>query len=91
MNKWNLTYRVAAIDCAIVVVTGIIAALINAPDGFAFQFGLVCLAGGVFNLLLSFFAYLAGSKEWAKGFLLGAGILLLLSGISCGTGFAYMN
>jgi hypothetical protein len=88
MKNWRLAYRIAFINCAIVVAIGIIAGLLNVPD-FAFALGLICLGGGLLNLFLSFIAYISGSKEWAKGFLLSGGILLLLSGISCGTGFSY--
>ncbi len=90
MKNWRLAYRVAFIDCAIVVAIGIIVGLANLSD-FALALGLVCLGGGLLNLFLFFLAYVSSSKEWGKGFLLSGGILLLLSGISCGTGLSDLN
>jgi hypothetical protein len=87
MKNWRLAYRIAFIDCAIVVGIGISAGFLNRTD-FAIVLGIVCLGGGMLNLFTSFIAYVSSAKEWAKGFLLSGGILLLLSGISCGTGFS---
>ncbi|MEP6684063.1 MAG: hypothetical protein ABJA35_12420 [Parafilimonas sp.] len=91
MKNWRLAYKVTFINCAIVVFIGIIVGLINAAEGFGFALGLVCLAGGLIDFFLALIIYLSRSKELAKGFLVSGGILLLLSGISCGTGLANTN
>lgn len=91
MKNWKLAYRVTFINCAIVIFIGIVVGLFNAANGFAFALGIVCLGGALLNFFLSLIIYLSGSKELAKGFLLSGGILLLLSGISCGTGLSNAN
>ena len=91
MKNWKPAYKVAAISCGSIVFIGVICGAANAADGFGFALGLVCLAGGVLNLLIAFISFLASSKQLTKGLLLSAGILLLLSGISCGTALASTN
>ena len=90
MKDWRPAYRIAFINCAIVVAIGIIVGAVNFAD-FAFALGLVCLGGGLLTSFISLIAYLSGSKEIAKGFLLSGGILFLLSGISCGTGLSSID
>jgi len=86
MKNWKLAYRVTFINCAIVIFIGLIIGIFSTADGFAFALGIICLGGGLLDLFLGFIIYLSGAKEIGKGFLNSAGILLLLSGISCGTG-----
>ena len=91
MKNWKLAYRVTLINCAIVIFIGIIIGILNAEDGFGFALGIVCLGGGLLDLFLGLIIFLSGAKELGKGFLNSGGILLLLSGISCGTGLANLN
>jgi hypothetical protein len=91
MKNWKLAYKVTLINCAIVIFIGVIIGILNAGDGFGFALGIVCLGGGLLDLFLGFIIFLSGAKEIGKGFLNSAGILLLLSGISCGTGLANVN
>jgi hypothetical protein len=91
MKNWKVAYKVTFINCAVVILIGVIVGAFNAADGFGFALGIVCLAGGLIDLFVAFVVYLSGSKELAKGFLLSGGILLLLSGISCGTALANTN
>jgi hypothetical protein len=53
---------------------------------FALAFGIICLLSGIADLFISLILFFASSREWSKGFLLSGGILLLLSGLSCGLG-----
>ena len=91
MNNWKLAYKITAINCGIVVLIGIICGAVNYRDGFGLILGLVCLSGGLIDLVLGILIILLGSKAWAKAFLNSAGILLLLSGISCTIGLSYLN
>jgi len=91
MKNWKPAYKIMAVNSGIIFFIGIICGAANGPDDFALVLGLVCLAGGLIALFIGFIVYLAGSKEWGKGILLSAGILLLLSGISCGTGLSNVN
>lgn len=45
--------------------------------------GAVFIVTGVFDLMVSGVLFLAGNRDWAKGFLLGAGILLLAGSGAC--------
>ena len=53
---------------------------------FALGFGIVCLLSSIADLFISLILFIASSREWGKGFLLSGGVLLLLSGASCGIG-----
>ncbi|MGN6213397.1 hypothetical protein [Parafilimonas sp.] len=91
MNNWKLAYKITAINCGIVVLIGIICGAVNYRDGFGLILGLACLTGGLIDLVLGILIILLGSKAWGKGLLNSAGILLLLSGISCSIGFSNIN
>ncbi len=91
MKNWKLTYKVMFVNCAIVILIGIVCGIVSSPDGFGFALGIICLLGGLIDLLLGLVVYFTSSKEWGRGFLNSAGILLLLSGISCGAGLSNLN
>jgi hypothetical protein len=91
----KLPYKVVLINITLAVVLTIIAVLVSGGNfvggaDTAFAFGLVCLLLGLLDLLFGFVALIAGSKEWRNGFLLSGAALLLLSGISCGGGAAFV-
>lgn len=92
MNNWKLAYKITAINCGIVILIGIICGATNGNgNDFGLILGLVCLSGGLLDLVLGILILLLGSKHWGKGFLNSGGILLLLSGISCSIGFSGVN
>ena len=91
MQNWRREYKIAAITIAIVVLIGVVCGANDFNDGFGLILGIVCLVGSLLGFFVAFVSYLASSKQVAKGFLLSAGVLLLLSGISCGTGLSNMN
>ena len=90
MKNWKPAYRIAVVNCGIVIFIGLICGAVSGDD-FALVLGIVCLLGGLIDLVLGIIILIAGSKAWGKGFLNSAGILLLLSGISCGTGLSNVN
>ena len=53
---------------------------------FAIGFGIICLLSGLLDLAIGLILLIASSPVWGKAFLLSAGLLLLLSGLSCGLG-----
>lgn len=55
------------------------------PEDFIFAFGTSCCLGGVISLLLAAVYNVAGKKEWAKGFLMSAGITFLVGTGVCST------
>lgn len=92
MKNWKLAYRITFWNCIIVIFLAALAGIsTGAADDFAFAFGIVCLLGGGMDLFVGLILFASGSKDWGKGFLNSGGILLLLSGISCGTGFSNIN
>lgn len=96
MNNLKLVHKVLLVNLAIAIVLTIL--MVLSSGGYfagsggetAFAFGLVCLGSGIINMGLGFILLLAGNKEWRNGFLLSGAALLLLSGISCGGGAAFM-
>lgn len=91
MKNWSLHKKITAINTGIVVFIGLMCAAFNGYDDFGLVLGIICLLGALIDLVIGFFVFLAGSKSWGKGFLMSGGILLLLSGISCGTGLSNVN
>jgi hypothetical protein len=87
MKNWKLPYRIAFIVSASVFITGVIVAILNGSE-YGIAIGVVCLLGAILSFVIAIISSLASGKESAKGFLLSTGILLLLSGISCGAGFS---
>ena len=90
MKNWRMAYRVTAINCGIVIFIGLICGALSGDD-FALALGIVCLLGGLVDLGLGVIILIAGSKDWGKGLLSSAGILLLLSGVSCSIGLSNVN
>ena len=91
----KLPYKIVLINFALALVLTIVVVLTSGGSfvggaDTAFAFGLVCLGLGLLDLLFGFVALIAGSKDWRNGFLLSGAALLLLSGISCGGGAAFM-
>ena len=92
MKNWKLTYKVIFWNCLIVIFLAAIAGIFTGTaDDFAFAFGIVCLICGGMGLIVGIILFATGLKDWGKGLLSSAGILLLLSGISCGTALANLN
>jgi hypothetical protein len=79
------------INTGIVIFIGLICGAFNGSDDFALVLGIICLLGALIDLFIGFIIFFAGSKPWGKGFLVSGAILLLLSGISCGTGLSNTN
>lgn len=81
----RLIYRIAIINIFIAL---LIAWLFHMGIGFTLHdllavTGAVFVVTGVFNLLVSLVLFLAKKTDWAKGFLLSGGILLLTGSAAC--------
>jgi len=79
--------KIVLVHAAIAFLVALYYTVAEGGDGFAdfaFGFGIVCLLSGIADVAISLILFIASSRIWGKGFLLSAGILLLLSGISCG-------
>jgi len=89
MKNFKPFQKIIIVHVAIAFVIAIyytIAEAGGSPGEFALAFGIICLLSGILDLFISLILFLASSREWGKGFLLSGGILLLLSGLSCGIG-----
>jgi hypothetical protein len=83
--------KILAVSIIIVFVTTVIAAIgYSSYKDMPIIFGIVALVIAILELFIGFILLVAGSKEPGKGFLVTAGILLLVSGASCG-GYALMS
>jgi hypothetical protein len=94
MKEWKPAYKITAINTAIVILIGLVCGFATGSNGFGVTLGIVCLAGAVIDIFLGIIfsaTHSSPNNNWGKGFLNSAGILLLLSGISCGTGFSNMS
>jgi uncharacterized membrane protein YozB (DUF420 family) len=60
-------------------------------DEFFIALGLVALVGAVIDLLIGIILLATGNKESGKGFMLSAGVLLLIGFASCGVGMSSLN
>ena len=91
MKNWKPVYKIIMVNCSIVVFIGLICGAVSGADDFALALGIICLLGGLIDLILGIISLIAGSKDWGKGLLSSAGILLLLSGVSCSIGLSNVN
>ncbi len=90
MKNWPLVHQVAFGTCTIVIFFGIICGIVGSKsDGFGIGLGLACLGGAILASIAAVICAIASFKGWDKGFLLSAGLLFLLSGISCGGGVVF--
>ena len=87
MKKLNLVQTIILANIAIALLIAIYYAVTQGTGqagDFALAFGVICLLVGIADLFVSLILFMASSGEWSKGFLFSGGILLLLSGITCG-------
>jgi hypothetical protein len=83
--KYSRERKVLTISLIIVAVSTIITAIAyRSHKEIAFIFGLFALAFGLLEIFLGLILFLAGTRANAKIFLMVGGILLLISGVSCG-------
>ena len=91
----KLAYKIVLINLAIAVVITCFFLVTegsgNSGSDVALAFGLVCLVMSFINLFVGLVLWLTDRKIWGKGMMLSFAFLLLLSGISCGSGFSGMK
>lgn len=89
----NTVYKTALIN---VLITVLLVLLLTATNGdfsrgdFAVGLGLISLGIALLDILVSIILFIAGqqNREMAKGFLLSAGVLLLMGFVACSASFA---
>ena len=93
MNKLKLPHKILLSNIALVILVTVYVLIQNAStssldkEAFAYLFGLSCLGIGLVDLFIGVILVIGVDlNEWRSGFLISGGILLLLSGISCGGG-----
>ena len=52
-------------------------------------FGVTALGIGLIDIPIAIILFIANSPLYGKGFLISAGLMLLISGISCGSGVVF--
>ena len=81
--------KIVLINVAVVILIALLTALSegsNPYTNFLMWFGLCCLGIGLLDLFVALILFLTGKQNYeaGKGFLLSAGILLLLGFVVCG-------
>ena len=85
----KLRTKILLINFGVVLVLTILTALSEGINNdFAFFFGLILSIIGSLALFISLILFLTQSREAAKGFLLSAGVMLLLGFTVCSAAFA---
>jgi hypothetical protein len=81
----KLIYKILWIHVAAALVLTIIFSSLNnsTTEIFFVVFGVVSLFAGLIDIPVSIVLFILRKKDWAKGFLLTSGVLLLLSGTAC--------
>ncbi len=84
-EKYSKERKVLIISLIIVAVSTLITAIVyHSHEEIAIIFGLFALAFGLLEIFLGLILFLASARANAKIFLMVGGILLLISGVSCG-------
>ncbi len=68
----------------LVLITAIIMANNYSRGDIPFMLGIVALGIGLLDIPIAIILFIAGSTDYGKAFLISGGLLLLISGISCG-------
>lgn len=88
-------YKIVLINIALAIVITLFTLVgggsYNSVSDTAVAFGLVCLGMSLFNFFIGLILLFTSKAEWGRGLLLSGAILLLLCGISCGSGFSGMH
>jgi hypothetical protein len=82
----KLTYKICLANIAIAFLIAFIVMLSfdgTSPKDYFIFLGVVSIAGGIIDLLAGIFLLIFGKEVWGQGFLLAAGILLLIGFASC--------
>lgn len=81
----KLIYKILLVNISIAL---FFAWLISSPSNFdreefAIAFGIICLAGGAVGILIGIVLFLFKKIQWAQGYLIAAGLLLLIGTAAC--------
>ncbi len=79
--------KVLMINIAIAVVIAVVTVIgDSAYKDLVFYFGIGALVIGLIDIPLAIILFIANTPLYGKAFLIAAGLMLLISGISCGSG-----
>lgn len=82
--------KVLVINIAIAAVITVVTVIGDSGyDDLLIYFGVAALAIGLIDIPIAIVLFIANSPLYGKGFLISAGLLLLISGISCGSGLVF--
>jgi len=91
MNNLKHPYKVFLVNVAISFLVSIIVFLglhLDKLQEFAFTFGVCCLISSPINFIAGIVSNVSRDPKWGSSFLISGAFLLLLSGVSCGSGAA---
>ncbi|WP_153797809.1 hypothetical protein [Foetidibacter luteolus] len=91
MKKTSIAVKILLVNIGLSILVALLYLLTaSQPDGeeFAFAAGIAALMLGIINLFVGLVLIFTQYKTWRDGFFLTSGVLLLLSGITCGAGAA---
>ena len=92
----KLTFKIVLVNFLIVLLITALVTFGNndyAPQSLLIAFGLFSLCGTGISFLIAIVLFLTGpkNKEWAMGFLLSSGLLLLAGLLTCGSSLSTMK
>jgi hypothetical protein len=81
----KLIYKILWVNVGIALVIAFLIPLdgLNSVSSYFFGLGAISLVGAIVDLIVSFILFMIKKKEWAQGYLLTAGVLLLLGAVTC--------
>jgi len=84
----KIQFRIILITISVVLILAILLSLgaggidLNMQN-FAASFGIIAVIAGTLYILVGIIILIAGQKEWAQGFLIAGGILLITGFATC--------
>jgi len=81
----KLIYKILWVNVGIALVIAFLIPLggLYSISGYLSGLGVISLGGAIVDLVVSFILFMIKKKEWAQGYLLTAGVLLLLGAVTC--------
>ena len=80
----KLVYKICLTNVAIAMIASLVIGPFAASrDDYWITVGLLNLGGGFINIIISFVLFVMKRKQWAKGYLLSAAILILIGTAVC--------
>lgn len=83
----KLPFRIVLVNSGLAIILSFF--FISIIDSYFLSFGLVSFWGGVIDLIVGLFLLIKKDKRYAQGFLLSAGLLILVGFIVCTSAWSF--